>query len=54
MEESPSSEANSRSASQEIPSLLQNSNVHDRVHKSPPPVSILSQANLVHTFPLFL
>jgi hypothetical protein len=38
-------EPNSRSSSQEI-------EIHCRVHKSPPPVPVLSQMNPVHTFPL--
>jgi len=52
MEQSPSSEANSHSASQEIPRLLRNPLVHYRFHKNQPLVSILSKMNTVHTLPL--
>jgi hypothetical protein len=52
MEQSPSWEANSHSASQEIFLLLWNSKVHHRVHKSPQLVPVVAQMNPVHTFPL--
>jgi hypothetical protein len=48
MEQRPSWEANSFSASQEIPRILWNQEAHYRIHNSPPPVPILSQLNSIH------
>jgi len=48
MVQSPSREANWFAASQEIPRISRNSNVHYRTHKHPPPVPILDQPNPVH------
>jgi len=50
-EHSPSSEADSHSASQENSRLLWNPKVHHRVHSSLQLDPLLSQMNPVHTFP---
>jgi len=48
MVQSPSWEANWFAASQEIPCISRNPEVHYRTHKRPPPVSILDQPNPAH------
>ena len=48
MEQSPSSENNWFSASQEILRILWNPKVHYRIHKCPPSVSLLCQLDPVH------
>jgi hypothetical protein len=49
MEQSPSLEANRFSASQEIPLILRNPNVHYRIHNSLPHLPILCQLDHVQT-----
>jgi hypothetical protein len=49
MEQSPFREANSFSASQDIPRILWNTKVHYRIHNSPPPDPILNRIDPVHS-----
>jgi len=53
MHQRPSSEANSRSASHEIPRLLRNLKVHYGIHEGLPMVPMLSEMNPVHALPLY-
>ena len=49
MEQSPSWEANTYSASQEISCILWNPKIHNRNYKRPSPAPVLGQINPVHT-----
>jgi len=53
LEQCPPWEANSQSASEEIPHTLWNPQVHYHVHKSPSLVPVLSQMHPVHTLPTY-
>jgi hypothetical protein len=49
MQQTPSLEANSSSASPEVHCILQNPSVHYRIHNSQQLIHVLIQINTVHT-----
>jgi len=54
MVQSPSSEANQFSASQEIPRTLRKPKIHYRIHERPPPVTGATQSMPPHLTSLIL
>jgi len=54
MQHSPSWEADGFSASQEILFILLNSQVHCRIHNSPPLVPTLNQSSSLHALPFYI
>jgi hypothetical protein len=54
MEQSPTLEDNSLSASKDIQGISWNTKFHYLSHKRPPPAVIMSQVNPFHTLPPYL